>query len=289
MDKVYFQSTRDTPDHEEVYVVNADGSNLQRITTTPQSATPGDPARSSHLADVSSDGRSVVFSSNRDGGTSELYLVAADGSNMRQIPISPPGDKLEPNLSVDGKRVVFELKTTLNGIDNYDIYVANLDGSSLQNLTNEPAGDIDPYWSPDGRQVVFGSDREDSDMEIWVMNADGSNKRRLTRSPGFDAEPAWSPDSKHIAFESNRADSNGFDIYVMDPSGNNVTQVVSESTDDFDPAWARSSQQIAFTAGSGSTFDVEVVGLDGSFENLTNGQGSSGKPAWSPKRDFLQP
>ncbi len=174
--------------------MNADGSNVQRITTTPQSSVPGDPARSSRLADVSSDGRSVVFASNRDGGTSELYVMAADGSNVRKIPTVSNADKLEPNLSADGKRVVFEVKTTTAGVDRYDVYVANLDGSGVQNLTNEAFADIDPYWSPDGKQIVFGSDREDNRTQVWVMNSDGSNKTRLTHGDGFETEPAWSPD-----------------------------------------------------------------------------------------------
>ncbi len=290
VDQIYFQSTRDTPGHEEIYVMKPDGSGVRRITTTPQSSTAGDPVRSSTLPDATSDGQTIVFASNRGGTTSELYLMAADGSNVRQLPTVPNADKHEPNLSADGKRVVFEVKTTLNGKDNFDIYVMNLDGSGLKNLTNDAFSNIDPYWSPDGTKIAFGSDREDNQMQVWVMDSDGSNKTRLTNSNGFETEPAWSPDGQTIAFESNRSGSNGFDIWTMNADGSGQLPVETQPTDDFDPAWSRDSRRIAFTAGSGSSFDVDLVNVDGTgLVNLTKGQGSSGKPAWSPKRNFLQP
>ncbi len=75
---------------------------------------------------------------------------------------------------------------------NPEIYVMDADGSNVTRLTNDPADDGFPTWSPDGSRIAFFSDR-DGNPEIYVMDADGSNVTRLTNHPALDAVPAWSP------------------------------------------------------------------------------------------------
>ncbi|MHC4711173.1 MAG: TolB family protein [Planctomycetota bacterium] len=75
----------------------------------------------------------------------------------------------------------------------------NADGSAQVNLTNHPAYDSRPTWSPDGSKIAFASDRQDGEPAIYVMNADGSNVARLTDSEFVTSYPAWSPDGSRIA------------------------------------------------------------------------------------------
>ena len=72
-----------------------------------------------------------------------------------------------------------------------DIYVMNADGTGQVRLTNNPAGDWSPSWSPDGQRITFVSNR-DSNWEIYVMNADGTGQVNLTNNPATDSAPAWS-------------------------------------------------------------------------------------------------
>src|SRR5207247_8008882 len=128
---------------------------------------------------------------------------------------------------------------------NQDIYVMNADGSGVSRLTNTPATDIDPAWSPDGRRIAFASDGDGTHRiyDIYVMNADGSGVTRLTNDPVTAWGPAWSPDGTKIAFESYR-DGNG-EIYVMMPDGSAGTTRPHEPADAAGPAGSAAGATVA--------------------------------------------
>jgi hypothetical protein len=80
-----------------------------------------------------------------------------------------------------------------------DIYLINPDGSGLTRLTDHPADDYSPTWSPDHSQIAFVSKR-DGNLELYIMDANGQNLHRLTDNPGEDMMPAWSPRSDCLYF-----------------------------------------------------------------------------------------
>ena len=73
---------------------------------------------------------------------------------------------------------------------NWEVYVMNADGSGQTRLTDNPAWDRGPRWSPDGSRIAFVSQR-DQNNDIYVMNADGSGQTRLTDNPARDGQPSW--------------------------------------------------------------------------------------------------
>ena len=100
---------------------------------------------------------------------------------------------------------------------NYDIYTMDIKGENLQQLTDHPANEFSPAFSPDGQRMAYVSSRHDGYGEIYVMDIRTKVSHRLTHHPKHDNNPAWSPDGRWIAFDSNREGTHH--IYKIEPDG----------------------------------------------------------------------
>jgi Tol biopolymer transport system component/uncharacterized cupredoxin-like copper-binding protein len=163
---------------------------------------------------------------------------------------------------------------------NSEIYLVD-SGGALTRLTDDPAEDVGPAWSPDGTRIAFASNRGGS-FDIYVMDADGTGVTRLTEAAGDNGFPAWSPDGTRIAFASNRGAS--FDIYTMGADGGQVEQLTSASDDDFNPHWAPDGSQLVFDRDlDGNNLEIYTLAVDGTAETpLTDEAGTDFYPSWSP-------
>ena len=176
-----------------------------------------------------------------------------------------------------------------------DIFVVNADGSGLRNLTRSRGHDRTrmwkgraharadwfspdgPMWSPDGRRIVFRSERDRPSAseraacrprcqrdEIYVVDADGSGLRRLTRNWSSDDGPVWSPDGRTILFMRSN------DVYVMNADGSgqrNLTRsVIYPFATDTAPTWSPDGRKILFVSNRGGNGEVYVMNADGSDE-----------------------
>ncbi len=162
---------------------------------------------------------------------------------------------------------------------NFEIYVMNADGSNPVRLTNHPAGDFEPSFSPDGSKIVFSSQR-DGNSEIYVMNSDGTNQTRLTNNSANDFDPAFSGDGSKIVFESAR-DGNA-EIYVMNADGSNQINLTNHPADDAEPAISDDGLKVAFTSARDGNAEIYVMDADGSNQTrLTNHPATDAESAFS--------
>ena len=151
----------------EIFIVNADGSNPIQLTHNDAEE---------WNASWSPEGTRIAFESDRDGDT-EIFVMNADGTGVRQLTHNDAQD-WAPLWSPDGTRIAFD--SDLYGADHgdgsaygaADVLIMNADGSGVRRLTNHDAYDSGGFWSPDGTQIVFSSDRY-GDMEIFVIDVDG--------------------------------------------------------------------------------------------------------------------
>ncbi len=172
---------------------------------------------------------------------------------------------------------------------NFEIYVMNPDGGGLVQVTNHPAEDLNPTWSPDGERLAFVSNR-DGNKEIYIVDAGGGPPVRLTNNAAEDFDPAWSPSvtNPQIAFVSNR-DGND-EVYVMNADGSGQTNLTQNPADDNDPAWAPTGTLLSFASNrDGDKFEIYRMTSTGTNQmRLTNNAFNDVSTTWSSGRITFQ-
>ena len=256
--RIAFTSDRDG--RVDIYVMNADGSGVRRLTND---------AAWSLIPAWSPDGSRIAFTSSR-GDSLDILVMRADGSGVRRLTGGSEWNDASPAWSPDGSRIAFASDRDTNDsdpdtFDAFEIYVMNADGSGVTRLThNSEWDDGFPAWSPDGSRIAFASDRADgSNYQIHVMRADGSGVTRLTGGrQGWEATaPVWSPDGSRIAFSSDRDDD--LDIYAMNADGTGVTRLTRDPAEDFWATWSPDGSRIAFTSNRDGNFEIYAMNADG--------------------------
>jgi TolB protein len=182
------------------------------------------------------------------------------------------------------------------------IYTLDLNRGTVSRLTGDgTATERTPRWSPDGRQVVFASNRahydegtaRDSgspDFDIWLVNADGSNPRRLTTDPAHDTDPSWTPDGAGVVFTSER-DSRG-DLYLLTLATGDTVRLTRHFVGRaLMPSVSPASSRTAFAAqtlrmGAFWDYQIHVRDANGTTVPLASTAGACW-PRWSPSGERL--
>lgn len=294
----------------EIYLVDADGSELERLTTNDDNDTA--PA-------WSPDGSQIAFASNRDGAEG-IYTMAADGSGVRRRTLGAHAGA--PAWSPDGSTLAFELlhdgrhQVAIVGRagGNSDTVFEGLPGDQADTvvvfLPDGPGHDGQPDWSPDGQRLAFASDRIafDIGLDIYTMNADGTDQTLRTHGsffpfhwPGLQLSqhPVWSPDGTMIAYVRGSM-INGYDmrfqVAVMSADGVFIKDVVwagdisgMEAPDPGAINWSPDGRGIAYSfvdcdrltrVGCTKLRSVRYVSLDGRQHATIVADAHS--PSWRP-------
>lgn len=170
--------------------------------------------------------------------------------------------------------------------DNADIIVfSDLTDPTPINLTNNPAVDEMPRWSPDGQWLAFVSNRSGS-KDIYIMRADGSELRQLTDATAEDLYPAWSPDGQQLVFSSNR--DGDFDLFLITVDSAEIA-VKLTNNDAFDsfPHWSRDNR-LVFASNRDGNFEIYKMDSDGqNLQRMTETSADEFYPAWSPTAEQI--
>lgn len=260
--KIAFGSDRGG--NQDVYVMNANGSGVQRLT---------DHAAPDSQPKWSPDGTQIAFTSLRDGDA-EVYIMNADGSAERRITNSA-GNNASPTWSPDGRRLTFDGDRG----GNYEVYVINVDGSGERNLSNNPgSGDSFPTWSPDGTKIVFESERNGS-FDLFSMNTDGSGQTFLYGSSADEFRSDFSPDGSKITFTSGTGEA--YDIWTVNADGTGARRITSNAALDAASSWTADGAEILFTSERGGNVDLYRVKPDGTGETRVTSEGAEDSQASS--------
>lgn len=244
----------------EICVSDYDGYNVRQIT------------RDNTLVGAPSwipGGRGLIYTSWRTGDGEVLEHSLATGA--RRVVARYPGDNLEPEVSPDGRRVAMILSK--GGSPN--LYVGDLDGGGLLQLTRTREDDSSPTWSPDGDRICFVCRRGRARLQIISASGGTAQPLNVAGAWGNLTSPDWSPDGKQIAFTSG---SGNFIIWVVPSQGGPAEKLVEGE----DPCWAPNSRTIIFSRRNNNKQVLCLLDVPTKHvKYLRQISGSCSEPAWA--------
>jgi Tol biopolymer transport system component len=198
--------------HLEIYTSRTDGSDLRQLT---------DNGAYNAEGTLSPDGRTIIFTSTRDGDI-ELYTMNVDGGNVRRLThrvgydggafFSPDGRKIiwragYPETAADSADYASLLARRLVRPSRVELWMADADGSNPRQITRLGGANFAPFFHPDGQRVIFSSNYENPrsrNFDLYLIRLDGSGLRKITSHSDFDGFPVFSPDGRKLVWASNR-------------------------------------------------------------------------------------
>ena len=252
---------------DEIFLIDADGTNLLQITRTEGGA------YGSRSAVWSPDGTRIAFTRFRDldpapyvsNVDAELLVVNVDGSDQLQV-ADTPGDDYAPAWSPDRMRIAFTHSTQSRDL----IFVVGADGTGQRLLASTRDDQSGPEWSPDGSRIAFtGLPRRQGTPSVYVVNADGADLKSL----GLGAGPRWSPDGTRIAFVDYGDTGSTWEIVSINPDGTDPRPLTRTGPETLPTGlvWSPDGNYVAFSSSHDGDDEIYVVKADGTGQTQLTG------------------
>jgi TolB protein len=262
--RIVFQSTRDG--NYEIYVMNADGSNQQRLTHQ---------LEADRQPDWSPDGKRIVFQSFRGSNSysgamnSDLWSMDPDGGNLAQITATPEMAESTPRFSPDGLRIVYVSGPSGDPHLMVSYAAAGPAGYRPRELRSSqwplPRDLANPIWSRDGRWIYFDASEGVIDTDLMAVNVNDGSRKSLLNYRYHSFYPSPSPDGKRLAFGANiERKPRQWDIIITDMDGQKPVRLVAEPGYDCCPEWSPDGKKIAFVSSRTGNQEIYAIGVDGS-------------------------
>lgn len=214
----------------DIYMINANGSNLRQLTTGGRSDTPT----------FTRDGKGILYGYNGLDADWDIWRMKADGTAKVALTSAGPHDAI-PNELPDG-RIVFHKWYPIS------VWLMNGDGSG-QHAISIVADAAEPRVSPDGRYVVYASqDPAGTPFDVYLYDLQNSVERRLTNESASQGYPSFSPDGNWIVYQSKEDGGDYYNIWVMDTNGGNRQQITFEDVDQRFPQFMPNGNAIIYAA-----------------------------------------
>jgi TolB protein len=179
----------------------------------------------------------------------DIFEADPDGSNLKRL-TDADGYDAEGSYSADGKSIVFCSQRT----GSLELLIMDADGKNVRQLTRSPnCYNGGPFFSPDGKRVIFRSDRKEKDqLQIFVINSDGTGERCLTEKPNWVCwGPFWHPDGKHVMYAGADHATGGrpnYDLYWLEVNTGKETRITYAPGADVLPVFNADGAKLMWTS-----------------------------------------
>ena len=257
---------------EQICIMNADGTEYHRLTTE-------DNIRHFYPS-LAPNGRRVLYAAFRESNVYEIYAYDLEDGSVDRL-TNRSGVLRAPEYSPDGQLITYARWNPNTEKD--QIMIMGRNGNDPNNIPRVEGWD--PTWSPDGKQILFASDRNGA-VQLFAVRTDGKNLHQVSNLPAIRGRSDWSPNGQYIVTYSGEAWHR--ELYLMNADGSDAHQLTPTGGNSQGPSFSPDGEWVAFTAyfdnyGDNLGCEIYVIRTDGTdLRRLTNNDYCDYQPRWGP-------